>query len=495
MTRKAIVSIDCEIPGSLSKFVPFESLTSLLDWDIIMFNPSITEFTISYDSYQGKPSLSADRSFRLKEASDHWKRELSEAFLAGKTIFVFLPELQEVYIDTGRREYSGTGRNRQTTQIVSVFNNFLCIPLNFTAVASQGKSMKLTKAGAILADYWRQFAGESNYKVLISGKIDEPLLVTKSGDKTVGALFQSRDSTGSILLLPHLNLWSETFYEDELESDEGVYDEDEEENRKQDHMVWTEAGITFGNKLLKCIVEIDRALRAYSEITPEPDWIDNSIFVLPQEATVKENLLKVKTKLEDLEKRKIELKANLTHHSSPKRLLYEKGKVLENAILYALKTIGFEASPYKDTDSEFDVVFESTEGRFLGEAEGKDSKPINIDKLRQLEMNIHEDFEREEIDEMAKGALFGNAYRLQPLGERKDFFTIKCQTAAKRSGTALIRTIDLFPIVQYLSGKKDTAFAKKCRQAIFDTSGDVVTFPVPPHNKSKESVKEAKNST
>ncbi len=79
MTRKAIASIDCEIPGSLSKFVPFESLTSLLDWDIIMFNPSITEFTISYDSYQGKPSLSADRSFRLKEASDHWKRELSEA--------------------------------------------------------------------------------------------------------------------------------------------------------------------------------------------------------------------------------------------------------------------------------------------------------------------------------------------------------------------------------------------------------------------------------
>jgi hypothetical protein len=48
------------------------------------------------------------------------------------------------------------------------------------------------------------------------------------------------------------------------------------------------------------------------------------------------------------------------------------------------------------------VVFESEEGRLIGEAEGKDNKAINVDKLRQLSMNIHEDIQREEVTTPAK---------------------------------------------------------------------------------------------
>jgi hypothetical protein len=61
--------------------------------------------------------------------------------------------------------------------------------------------------------------------------------------------------------------------------------------------------------------------------------------------------------------------------------VYEKGALLEQAILQALRLIGFEAEQYRESDSEFDVVFVSPEGRCLGEAEGKDNRAINIDKL------------------------------------------------------------------------------------------------------------------
>ena len=84
----------------------------------------------------------------------------------------------------------------------------------------------------------------------------------------------------------------------------------------------------------------------------------------------------------------------------------------------------------------------------LGEAEVKDSKAINIDKLRQLEMNIHENLERHEVNTPAKGVLFWNAYRLQELGERSEFFTTECVSAANRSQTALVRTTDLFRVAQ-----------------------------------------------
>ena len=159
-----------------------------------------------------------------------------------------------------------------------------------------------------------------------------------------------------------------------------------------------------------------------------------------------------------------------------KGLLYEKGKPLEAAILKSLKVLGFDCSKYRASDSEFDVVFESIEGRLIGEAEGKDNKAINIDKLRQLEMNIHEDFSRDGVNDMAKGVLIGNAYRLLPPEKRGDFFTEKCLIAASRSKTALIRTTDLFYISRYLSARVNKVFAKKCRKAILETVG-IVVFP------------------
>jgi len=482
MGKKSIVSIDCEIPGGYSEFVSFVSLASLLDWDIILFNPTITEFTFSYENYKGKPLLDDDSSFRLKEASDHWRRELSEAYRAGKTIIIFLPELTEVYIDTGDRNYSGTGRNRQTTTVVTNYDNYKMIPVKVDVVTTKGNKMRLTKSGQFLGDYWREFSAHSSYKVLIGAGAGEPLVVTSSGEKTVGSILNNAESGGALLFLPHLAMGSEEFYEEKEVPREGGEGEDDTVTE----MEWTEAGIKFGSILVNCIVEIDRSLRAASEVTPAPDWINSGGFELSKESECRQGLLKVEAQLEELEQEKDSMKGRLATEGRPKRLLFETGKPLEGAIINALELIGFHASNYHDMKSEFDAVFESTEGRFLGEAEGKDNKSINITKLRQLEMNILEDYERDEVKEMAKGVLFGNAHRLTPPDERGTFFTDKCMSAAKRSGVALVRTTDLFPIVQYLSTTEDVGYAQNCRIAILESLGEVVEFPKPPSEVTVE---------
>lgn len=475
---KTIASVDCEIPGGLSEFIAFDSRASLLDWDIIIFNPSITEFTFAPSTYQGKPSLNDDRSFRLRETTDHWRRQLSDAFRAGKTIIIILSGLQEVFIDTGRRDYSGTGRNRQATRIVSEYNNYKSIPVELTVTPSEGKGIELTRAGSLLADYWREFAKHSVHKVLIEGKIGDPVLVTKSGQKTVGSLIQSRETSGAIILLPYLDLWSDSFYtEKEIKKKRKAAGEEEHDGEPEVEFVWTKTGNAFGHKLLNCVIEIDRALRESSSTTPTPDWAGASEYSLPRESEIRNTLLNIEADLEKLERTKDELKSKIIEESFPRRLLYEKGVALEGTIVHSLKMIGFRAAPYRDSKSEFDVVFESDEGRLLGEAEGKDNKPISIEKLRQLEMNIHEDFDREGVDRMAKGVLFGNAFRLQPIDKRGDYFTDKCKTAAARSGTALVRTPDLFRIVQYLSCNPDDGYARRCRQAIINSKGEVVVFP------------------
>jgi hypothetical protein len=125
-------------------------------------------------------------------------------------------------------------------------------------------------------------------------------------------------------------------------------------------------------------------------------------------------------------------------------------------------------------------VFTSEEGRFLGEAEGKDNHAVNIDKLSQLERNIQEDFARDEVNAPAKGVLFGNACRLLPISDRGDFFTQKCRSGAARSRIALVRTPDLFLAAHSLKGSTDPGFAKACRVALFETEGEEVRFPPSP---------------
>lgn len=124
MSEKRIATIGCELASNSVKYVSFRSKSSLLDFDIVLFKPLISDF-LGYGTeyFQGKPSLNDTQSFQLRECCEHWRRELKEAVAAGKTALVFLPELTSVYIDTGERTYSGTGRNQKTTRHVTEYSN------------------------------------------------------------------------------------------------------------------------------------------------------------------------------------------------------------------------------------------------------------------------------------------------------------------------------------------------------------------------------------
>jgi hypothetical protein len=198
-------------------------------------------------------------------------------------------------------------------------------------------------------------------------------------------------------------------------------------------------------------------------------------------------ILEAERQVEAAQRNKEQLAEAISIAAMPRALLYEKGKPLEAAIIDALITLGFKAWPFKESDSEFDVVFECAEGRMIGEAEGKDTKAINIDKLRQLTMNIHEDLQRDQVTSPAKPVLFGNGFRLQEPVGRPDPFTEKCQSAASISSTALVATADLFGPVQYLLAHSDARYASACRAALLSTIGRVI-FPAPPIGPIEEEI-------
>jgi len=254
------------------------------------------------------------------------------------------------------------------------------------------------------------------------------------------------------------------------------YDSEEEAE------VWTDEAVRFGKRLRYHFVQIDKQRRAGSTLTPQPEWVQHQDYKTNTEIDIEASIQEKRGQIQAIEKELSQLTKGLEKECGARRLLFESGKPLEEAIEDALALLGFVASRFRDDTSEFDVVFESSEGRFLGEAEGKDNRAINIDKIRQLESNLQEDFAREEVSAYAKGVLFGNAFRLVPPNERGAFFTEKCLAAAKRAGLALVRTPDLFDVAKYVKNANNETYKQKCRQAIKNTNGDIVEFPPPLEN-------------
>jgi len=458
MSAKKIISIGFDIASDDAEYISFDSKISLLDWDIIIFFPDISfYYELTDDTFQGKPALSETFYVTLKQLAEHWRREILTAFNSNKTIIIILNELQEIYIDSGERKYSEADSASKVTRLFDSYSNYDSIPLKLKPVNITGKSMKLAKNSEIISGYWKEFSHLSEYKVIIEGKLTGPLVLTEE-EKMVGAYAKNKSTNGAIILLPFLN-----FNKD----------------------------ISLGQKFLESIVEIDEVSKhsvalidKISKQPPDllaiPNWVKDSQFELPKEIKYKRQLLKIDSKIKEIQQEKEKIKSEILQAGFYKRLLYEKGKALERAILNSLKLLGFESLTHRDSEPAFDMVFQSEQGRFIGQVEGKDNEAIGFEKLKQLAMNILEDYAREEVDNMAKGILFGNAYRLQEINTRSDFFTTKCVIAATRNRIALVRTPDLFGVVKYLSDNNDINYAKKCREAILQSEGEIVTFPEPP---------------
>ena len=473
-----IFCVGFDFPGGECEYLSHRSERSLLDADIIIFRPGLGAEYGYGEFYKGLPRLYDNSSFDFKRDLNHWCSELAHAFKAGKTIIVYLSKPETVYVATGETQWSGTGRNARPTHYVAEVNSYSAIPLDLTGILpATGEVIRPAKDLGLLSEYWSLCSQYTRYEVYLGDETKKPLFFTKTGDKILGASVSGEK--GTMLLLPNLDSQSWGFIHREEEEE----DESEEEEGSASGE-WTLEAIKFGKRLSACLAELHKSLITRHGANPAPSWTMESCYRLAEETALELEIEKIDHSIKELRKRRDKFTTEREKSGGLRRLLFEKGKQLEISLLDALRLMGFQAESFQDAESEFDQVFVSAEGRFLGETEGKDNGPINIDKLSQLERNIQEDFAKEGVAEHANGVLFGNAFRLFPVKERKDFFTPKCLTGAKRSGIALVRTPDLFEVARYLSTTRDDDFSAQCRRAIVSGKGQIVKFPEIPHENT-----------
>ena len=458
---KKIITIGYEIPGFSGCYINYRSDRSLLDADVILFDPSLSCYQTT-GTFQGKASFSEDESFRIIEDTEHWKRELDTTLRAGKTVIIFMSKYNDIFVHTGKKERSGKGKMGIVTNIVTEYDNYKILPIEVpTLIPKSGEDMTFL-GNPIFAGLNSEFKQYMQYESYFDTDISSPIFSTKVGRKAIGGIFNHGD--GHLVILPPIRYSKEEFIKKE---------------GKQS--VWTEEAIQFGHRLLEQLLDIDEELRKESDRTPPPPWLNKEDFVIPGEVALREKVNKICKEIEALEKQKEVSIMSLRNEESLKDLMYAKGKHLEAAILQALRIIGYNAENFDDGELELDSVIVSPErDRFIGEAEGKDNNAINIDKFRQLESNIQEDLQRNEVKDPATGILFANGFRLVAPEDRPEQFTDKCIRNANRLKVVLIRTMDLFKVTRYIKESKDEVFAKRCREAIKNSQGNIVDFPEAP---------------
>jgi len=443
---KTIATVNTILPSG-GVAIEYTSGDSLRDYDIILFDPGFP-YGGRIDFSGGGSCMSIETTQRIQSAMKHWLTELDSALKAGKTLFIILNEREE---DLGTNG-SSMDKKQRMYRTFSI-NNYEVLSAKVSLRNTKGKH--ITVVDSAFKDLYDALKDITQYKGILEPEIGRKIYSAKDG-ASVGAVLTFESLPGRIVLLPHFDF---------NDCDEGSTE-------------WSKKTLQISHAVISQLVALDAYLREGSDKTPQPQWLKT----VPQPKVVEntdKTIADIDKKIDILlneKKQKQEIRNTALEFSD---LLYENGKRLETAIEKTLQLLGYEVVNYRAGDLEIDHIITSPSGlRMIGESEGKDSSAIDISKFRQLESNVNEDFEREGVDIPAKGILFGNGFRFAAPGERKDMFTSKCLVNAKRLGTALIKTIDLFQIaVHILDNPNDEDFKRICREVIENTTGEVVDFP------------------
>ncbi len=423
---KSILTLAYDIPNNDKNITQFWSYLnermSLSDYDIVVINPLI------YDVEN------------LSDQVKYWRNEFAAFVRNGGVLFVELYKYETINCSEFLHNYD--------------ISNYDIIPSDYNYINTKGSV--LVPKSPIVTKLYSTFKDVMQYDVQIQGA-KEPTFVTRDGNKVLGAI--QALGKGYIVYLPHINLLER--YGEDFEPDEEEYSEIE---------------LKTGHMLLTCLKDIYNALLSFESTAPE--WLNEQHFTRTY-ADIQSKIDSVQKQIQELNEQKDKLYISLAQEHELSALLYETGKPLEKAVTKALKILGYiQAENYNDGKLELDQVIVSPEGdRLIGECEGKDNAAINVDKFRQLNDSLFEDFQRDEVSEKAYGIIFGNPQRLIEPDKRTLSFTEKCITNANRERVGLILTTDLFKAAKHVSDTDDKDYAQRCRKAIMEQLGQVVVFP------------------
>ena len=393
---------------------------SLIDGDMILFSPKFFNYP-RYDqkTFDGKQLLTKDQSALFQDEFQYWQIEMEIAIKKKKTIFIFCEQPKRFYFHSGSHLYPDFFIGSLLLLDLQCLKRYRLI---------SGKEIKYYNTNTILKPLWEDFQKYFWHKIAFQKKYfsEDVYFVPKNFNpkneesEVFGGIIHT-PSGGFVVVLPAINFKHSDFIKnhqcskDDLQN---VYDK--------------KKLLDFSNQLIQHIIQIDSTLKSYYTLTPTPSWFNYNKFQINTASKIEKDIKNLQVKIQKLDQNKIHLKNLLEREKVPYRLLFEKDRLLKEAVTICLKLIGFNTTSHHDKQLQFDMMCKSKEGMFLGEVESKKNKAIDIDKIDELIKKLEEYIRNTKSKTPLKGVLFGNGHRLEEPTKRPNQFTNECIQAAKQ---------------------------------------------------------------
>jgi hypothetical protein len=384
-----ILFLDNSIEHKNVETAAYRSSLSMLDYDSVVWDPnsildSYGRSGSGYEgTYMGYPSLNDDSSVHIISDFERRKNEITEFLKLGRTIFIFMPVPNYFHYATGEKRYSGTGRNQQTTRIVTKKSIFDALPIDIQTVKATGTNITVLDDSKFNT-FFKFNADHFYYDAYLKSDIGKPLAVISNTSKVVSSMISFEK--GTIILLPRR------------------YDKEDYDTAK----AYKDQCTVFVESLINYIKDIQDTSGDYSI----PEWA--SLYKLPGENEIQEKIRKASKKLDDQLRIVNSLKEKDKTYNLRKILFTGTGKALENKCRDIFNELGFA---FKETAANRDdFILNYAKNTFVVEIKGLTGSAAEKNAA-QLEKWASE--YTLEHGSSAKPLLIINTFREKPLLERK----------------------------------------------------------------------------
>lgn len=299
----------------------------------------------------------------------------------GKTLVVFLPPPITWVVDTGQRSHSGTGRNRQTTRIVTEMEIHTAFPFVVSTTSARGQRMRIV-AGDPFATFWRSQKDRLFYEAYMNDPVGTLAAVIEGTEFAIASI--ATVDKGTVLILP-----------------QPAFSRQVRTGKQQD------------TAFLSALIELVESVRSQTGDFALPAWTEN--VRLPGEEEATEKLNRERARLAKLLAAVDKRKQAIGLLRERKLLFTGSGPALERLAEQAFKALGFAVE--QGRPGRTDRLLRRDGRVAVAELKGKGKSAAEADAA-QLEKWVSE--YQLEHSEQPKAILVVNAWKNKVLSERTE---------------------------------------------------------------------------
>ncbi|QLL08644.1 hypothetical protein [Mycobacterium vicinigordonae] len=421
----------------------FDSDISVFDYDVVNWDPakSLSHYHSVYgEQYQNLPSPTENESVRLLADIDRRRGEFRDFLNAGRILIVITRPPQECYVDTGKKEYSGTGRNRSTTRVVSKADLWRALPVardQLSLTRASGSRIQISGSNS-LATFLKNRKAFFKYDAVMSAWPGADVARVQGTERAVSSYVET-EGGGILVLLPAPDLIKSV-------------------SEKTGKVLYKPQAIAIQGELIQAVFDLTSA-----GVISRPAWAEK--YSTKAQLEVRESVVKQQARVQSARTKLTNLQKKQEESELKDQLFLGTGRPLELQVKAVFELLGCEVSEPEPGRDDWKVKFPRRNA--VVEVKGV-AKSAAEKHAAQLEKWVAG--EMEEVGTAPKGVLVVNTWRETELADRteKDFPDQMIPYSRGREH-CLVTGLQLFVIQAEVEA--DPARAEYWRGKILETSG------------------------